>query len=402
MQIRKTSSKMAICCTLLTSTLPFSKSRAAPQQTKSIRTSADKTKPSGFGLDIFIGGDGAFISSSPLEPDESAKQGSLYGGKSLISLVNKNLEIEAGGGYFKTLLKGDIDIVESDSNDGGLVRRDNTKISTDAGLIELSGRIRLNEGTDGDAIWSIGPTASALIGTNASFGPDSKKVYRTAVFAGAQLALTFGKKWKPRLVGSYITDVNLHERQIHIALLSLQIGYSLLTPLTVIKELRTQTTDETLRKVTVERTVERAVVKESVRLLLDSEVVNFETNKATLLKRSETFLNELGLILAQNPERWSFLTIEGHTDFRGQLEYNNKLSLERATSVRDALARAGVPANRIRALGYGPNRPIDPANNELAWARNRRVELNFEGVSEPKWLREVLQKLRAALASSPR
>ncbi|NBW81301.1 hypothetical protein EBR21_06055, partial [bacterium] len=65
-------------------------------------------------------------------------------------------------------------------------------------------------------------------------------------------------------------------------------------------------------------------------------------------------------------------------------------------------SRAGVPAGRMKAVGYGPSRPIDPAQSEVAWARNRRVELNFEGVKDPRWLKDALQKLKTALGSSRR
>jgi outer membrane protein OmpA-like peptidoglycan-associated protein len=244
--------------------------------------------------------------------------------------------------------------------------------------------------------------AKAFLGTNASFGPDSMKTRRSAIFLGGQVALTFGSTWKPRIVLEYNTDVNLFERQVHIALLSLQFGASVFTPKTIVKDVRTQTTDETVKKVTVEKTVEKQVIKENVRFLLDSETVNFETDKAILLRRSETFLRELGRILAQYPDRWSQLTIEGHTDIRGSAEHNNKLSLARASAVRDALVKSGVQQSRIRAVGFGFNRPLDPNNNEIAWARNRRVELSFEGVRDARWLREVLQKLKSAVSSLPR
>ena len=374
---------------------------AAVNQSRSVRTSTDSTRPSGFGLDIFVGGDGAFVKTSPGSSDESAKQGSLYGGKALLTLVNRDLEIEGGGGYYLSKLQGEADIVEGQNADSK-VKLENVSISTNTAVAEFSARLRLNESTDGDAVWSLGPTTAAFIGTNASFGPDTKKSYRSAIFLGGQLALTFGSDWKPRIVVEYLTDLNLYERQVHIGLLSLQFGGSVFTPKTIIKDVRTQTTDEVVRKVQVEKPIERAIVKENVRFLLDSESVNFETDKAVLLKRSEFFLRELGRVLAQNQDRWNALTIEGHTDIRGSVEHNLQLSLARATSVRDALTRAGVPAARMKAIGFGPSRPIDNNQNEIAWARNRRVEMSFDGVKDSRWLREVLQKLKGAVGSLPR
>jgi peptidoglycan-associated lipoprotein len=401
MQMKLENCKFIVCFSFWSILMLSQTSRAAVSQSRSVRTSSDTTRPSGFGLDLFLAGDGAFISTSSQDSDESSKQGSLFGGKALVTLINRDLEIEGGAGYYKTLLQGEKDVVEGDTPDSR-VRLENVKITTDTALVEFAGRFRLNEGRDGDAIWSIGPTASAFLGTNASFGPDSKKSYRSAIFLGGQLALTFGTAWKPRLVAQYLTDLNLYERQVHIGLLSLQFGGSLLTPMTIVKDVRTQTTDENIKKVTVEKPIERSVIKENVRFLLDSETVNFETNKATLLKRSDTFLRELGRMLAQYPDRWTYLTIEGHTDIRGSFDHNSKLSTERASSVRDALLRSGVPAGRMKAVGFGPTRPVDPGNNDIAWARNRRVELSFEGVKDARWLREVLQKLKLAVSSLPR
>lgn len=374
---------------------------AAPTHSRTVRTSDDAARPSGFGLNLFVSGDGAFLKTTPNDADESAKQGTLFGGKAVLTLFNPSLEIEAGAGYSVSLLRGSGDTVDGET-EGSKVRLENVSIQTKTATADFAARLRLNEATDGDGIWSVGPVASALLGTNASFGPDTKKTYRAGIFLGGQLGLEFGTDFKPRLMLSYLTDVNLFERQVKIAMLSLQFGANLFSPKTVVREVRNLTNDETVRKVQVEKTVERTIVKEQVRFLLDSEMVNFETDKAVLLKRSEIFLRELGLVLAQHQDRWTNVTIEGHTDIRGSLDYNNRLSLARAAAVRDALIRADVPASRMRAVGFGPARPIDSAQSEVAWARNRRVELSFEGVKDPRWLKDVLQKLKTALGSSRR
>lgn len=379
----------------------FQLAAAAPSQSRTVRTSEDSARPSGFGLNLFVGGDGAFIRTSPNDDDEGAKQGTLYGGKAVLTFYNPSLEIEGGAGYSLSLLRGSGDIVDGDTQ-GSKVRLENVSIETRTATVDFAARFRLNQSTDGDGIWSLGPVASAFVGTNSSFGPDTKKAYRAAAFLGAQLGLEFGTDFKPRVMLSYLSDINLFERQVHVAMLSVQFGTNIFSPKTVVKEIRNLTNDETVKKVPVEKTIERTIVKENVRFMLDSETVNFETDKAILLKRSEIFIREVGLVLAQNQDRWSSVTIEGHTDIRGSLEYNNRLSLARANAVREALMRAEVPAARMRAAGFGPARPIDPAQNEVAWARNRRVELSFEGVKDPRWLKDVLNKLKTALGSSRR
>jgi OOP family OmpA-OmpF porin len=67
--------------------------------------------------------------------------------------------------------------------------------------------------------------------------------------------------------------------------------------------------------------------------------------------------------------------IQGHTDSRGSLALNERLSQQRAEAVRDYLIGQGIAAERLTARGYGPHNPI--ASNETAdgRAQNRRVEL---------------------------
>jgi len=70
--------------------------------------------------------------------------------------------------------------------------------------------------------------------------------------------------------------------------------------------------------------------------------------------------------------------IEGHTDNRGDVKLNQKLSLKRAEAVRDFLIAAGLDPARVKALGYGEVRPI--ASNEFAKGRamNRRIDIVIE------------------------
>jgi len=68
------------------------------------------------------------------------------------------------------------------------------------------------------------------------------------------------------------------------------------------------------------------------------------------------------------------LTLEGHCDERGTIEYNLALGQKRANSVKFFLVRAGVEPERLNLVSYGEQRPADPGHNEAAWSRNRRVE----------------------------
>jgi peptidoglycan-associated lipoprotein len=71
------------------------------------------------------------------------------------------------------------------------------------------------------------------------------------------------------------------------------------------------------------------------------------------------------------------VTLEGHTDERGTRDYNLALGDRRADAVQRFLVAEGVPADKLRRLSYGEERPADPASSERAWALNRRVELVY-------------------------
>jgi peptidoglycan-associated lipoprotein len=68
------------------------------------------------------------------------------------------------------------------------------------------------------------------------------------------------------------------------------------------------------------------------------------------------------------------LRIEGHADERGSDEYNLALSNRRASSAMRYLINQGVAQDRLESVGYGEERPLDSAETEAAWARNRRAE----------------------------
>jgi len=67
------------------------------------------------------------------------------------------------------------------------------------------------------------------------------------------------------------------------------------------------------------------------------------------------------------------ITLEGHCDERGTVEYNQALGEKRANAARDYLVNAGVPATRIQSLSYGKERPFAEGHDESAWAQNRRA-----------------------------
>ena len=107
-----------------------------------------------------------------------------------------------------------------------------------------------------------------------------------------------------------------------------------------------------------------------------SKTILFDLGKATIRKESYAVLQSIVDIMKEY-ETAKF-EIEGHTDSSGSLKLNERLSKERAASVKDYLVSIGMDANRLTSEGYGPSKPI--ATNKTAAGRqqNRRVEISLK------------------------
>lgn len=104
---------------------------------------------------------------------------------------------------------------------------------------------------------------------------------------------------------------------------------------------------------------------------VSNTVVYFETDRFNIDAEDSTKLQVQAQYFSQYPNL-SF-TIEGHADERGTREYNLALGERRANAAKNFLVSIGIPANRIRTLSYGKERPVALGSNEAAWAQNRRA-----------------------------
>ncbi len=110
--------------------------------------------------------------------------------------------------------------------------------------------------------------------------------------------------------------------------------------------------------------------------LFQIEDLYFETGSATIKNTSYANLDKLAGIL--NTYKDIKLGIHGHTDKTGSLELNQKLSNDRAASVKQYLVNKGVAAERLTPEGHGPNLPVINEDSEEAYKYNRRVEFEYK------------------------
>ncbi|HVP61852.1 MAG TPA: OmpA family protein [Myxococcaceae bacterium] len=103
--------------------------------------------------------------------------------------------------------------------------------------------------------------------------------------------------------------------------------------------------------------------------------IPFKTGKADLEKVA---IDRLKVVADALKGTQRTILVEGHTDSTGRPETNMKLSQARAETVRRYLVDYGIPADQIRAVGIGQDRPVADNKTAAGRAKNRRVEVILE------------------------
>ncbi|NUP05977.1 MAG: OmpA family protein [Polyangiaceae bacterium] len=107
------------------------------------------------------------------------------------------------------------------------------------------------------------------------------------------------------------------------------------------------------------------------------ESIKFRSGSAQIDPESHSVLNQIALVMKANPDI-KVVRIEGHTDNTGDHDMNMKLSKDRAESVRVYLVQRGIKPARLKAEGFGPDRPVVDSDDPASLAKNRRVEFHIE------------------------
>ncbi len=130
------------------------------------------------------------------------------------------------------------------------------------------------------------------------------------------------------------------------------------------------------------RTEDAAEVRQRYAALLGAQPpkpaayrVYFVSGTENPTPESAAAIAELKSELARRPA--PEIMVVGHTDRVGTVEANDALSMKRADAVRQMLIGQGVPGTAIEAAGRGEREPLVATADEVAEARNRRVEINL-------------------------
>ena len=130
-----------------------------------------------------------------------------------------------------------------------------------------------------------------------------------------------------------------------------------------------------------------------------SSSVRFDQNSSEIAAADAEFLERIAEV-AKRCAGYS-LGIGGHADRSGDDGYNQKLSLDRATAVRDALVNRGIASERIETQGYASQRPFLPENSREAFALNRRVDFGARLMPATKMAAKAADAVQAPVATPP-
>jgi outer membrane protein OmpA-like peptidoglycan-associated protein len=112
-------------------------------------------------------------------------------------------------------------------------------------------------------------------------------------------------------------------------------------------------------------------------LIVNVSGLNFDTGKATLVPAVREKLARVSGILVSHPGLK--IEVEGHTDSVGSETFNQKLSEDRASSVKNYLVESGVSDGSIVSRGFGKAKPVASNDDAKGRQQNRRVEIVVSG-----------------------
>lgn len=118
--------------------------------------------------------------------------------------------------------------------------------------------------------------------------------------------------------------------------------------------------------------VDATVCQQLLSDLLAKEKIRFESGRATIDPDSAGLLDRLVETALRCPN--ANIEIAGHTDADGENAFNQSLSEKRAQAVTDYLVKAGLPAGRFAATGYGSTQPVAGNDTDEGKAQNRRID----------------------------
>ena len=108
----------------------------------------------------------------------------------------------------------------------------------------------------------------------------------------------------------------------------------------------------------------------------EGSMIRFKASSSVIGDDSDECLEKIKSILDNYPS--SNIVIEGHASSDGSKSFNQKLSEDRATSVKNALVGKGADSDRLETVGYGEDKPLKDNTSREGRKSNRRVQFSLK------------------------
>jgi outer membrane protein OmpA-like peptidoglycan-associated protein/tetratricopeptide (TPR) repeat protein len=173
--------------------------------------------------------------------------------------------------------------------------------------------------------------------------------------------------------GKYAAIVKVEEDKDVVVTMKKR-GYSFDTKLIKKREIEkiANSRDVVMRKIDMEIDP----IKKGKAFTIDN--ILFDTDSYALLDDSKFVLDQFSKFLKENPT--VTVTIQGHTDDRGDAAHNKELSANRAKACMDYIVSKGVATERLKSEGYGEDKPKVPNSSDENRALNRRTDFEITGL----------------------
>lgn len=277
---------------------------------------------------------------------------------------------------------------------------DGAPIVADAGL-GLHNQFLTQNGRDSDNIqslytelaaryqftnrWQLGALWNTLVDNPDRYRSNTDNL---ASFVGLQVMkeFTWNEQYLVRAGGRATTDVGISGGTINTVMAELEVSFG--SPEKV-AELEPVKVEEPVQVVTAPHLARRAMQT----IQIHPGPVNFESDSTHMVQGSEQYLRRLARVLADNRHLFDRVEVVGHADQRGPDGYNDKLSQRRAETILHSLVAAGLSKSQVYGTGKGKRDLLSRSMEPTALARNRRVELRFEGVKNQAALKSLIDSI---------
>ncbi len=233
--------------------------------------------------------------------------------------------------------------------------------------------------------WQLGAIWNTLVDNPDRYQSNTNNL---ASFIGLQVMkeFTYADQYIVRAGGRAMTDVGISGETIDTVMAELQVSFG--PPQAPAPQIIR--VEETRPEPIAPHLAKRAVQT----FHIDPDDVNFETDSTKLVSSSRQYLNRLARALAANRQLFDKVEVVGHADQRGTEVYNENLSKRRARTISDALIASGINRNQTITEGRGKKDLLSNSMAPAALQRNRRVELEFQGVKNQEALKNIIDSVR--------